>query len=365
MTRLHRFRPWLWVGCLSLLSLAWTAHCAAQNTPNTPPQSPSQPLAAGSTPAEHVRGAEQTLLTFPEWFLVFSPNEFAQWTATHAPSQFPWWGHIGQLWGSYASVTRESQRRDMAPNPGYHLMIMVIGVSTTVEYAIRSAYESLVGRLTESTASHQTAEDHLAAQVAQEYVDFIQVRPWYEFDFATPLQRLWSQTGWWGDAPLRKWERKFALSTEYSVKMLYARLITLGTHSVYDAPLPTTAVIVRGTLPAADPQWPDVQVLQRWDDGQTLLTIPRYEAFTHYAQYLAQHGVQLERIAGNNGSILVSLLVPPTWQAPADVQTLFSQSIITGDQGQRVALMVPVASLSQHLRQWQAAGVPVEHIFDY
>src|SRR5689334_1861545 len=98
-------------------------------------------------PQEHRRGPEQTYLTFPEWFLVFSPAEFAAFTKDHSPSEFPFLGHIGQLWESYAAVTRATMDDRFAFNGGYHVMIMVIGVSTTVEYAIRSAYETIVGRL--------------------------------------------------------------------------------------------------------------------------------------------------------------------------------------------------------------------------
>ncbi|MFD2270216.1 hypothetical protein ACFS07_01390 [Undibacterium arcticum] len=34
-----------------------------------------------------------------------------------------------------------------------------------------------------------TEEDVFAAKVAQEYVDFIRVDPWYEFAFASRLQK--------------------------------------------------------------------------------------------------------------------------------------------------------------------------------
>ena len=61
---------------------------------------PSKPVAG----PEHVRGVEQTLLTFPEWFLVFSPHEYAEFIAGNEPSRFPYYGHIGQFWQSYQAV---------------------------------------------------------------------------------------------------------------------------------------------------------------------------------------------------------------------------------------------------------------------
>ncbi|GAC1528316.1 MAG: hypothetical protein NVS2B4_06250 [Ramlibacter sp.] len=65
---------------------------------------------------------------------------------------FPFYGHIGQFWNGYWAVSRESRAMGQDLNPGYHLMVMVIGTSTSVEYLLRLVYESLVGRLTQATA---------------------------------------------------------------------------------------------------------------------------------------------------------------------------------------------------------------------
>lgn len=326
-------------------------------------------LAAAQTPKsvagpEHVRGPEQTLLTYPEWFLVFSPHEYAEFTAKHRPSQFPYYGHIGQFWQSYLAVTEQTRQLELDLNPGYHMMIMVIGVSTTAEYALRSAYERLIGRLSEVLSTQPTAEDRYAAKVAKDYVDFIRVLPWYEYDFAGRLRGLWTETGYWGEDPLRKWERKFALSTEYGFKMLYGKLIKLGTKSVYDEPSLVTAVVTR-TVPAPDLKLPAIKLLQALPDGRALITVPRYEAFLVHAQALAAKGMNFEEIAGNRSFILVSLLTRPDWTAPLDLPVLFVQPILTRPDRQRVALMVPVNRLAMQLRQWQAAGLQVEHIFDY
>src|SRR5215470_20076822 len=99
------------------------------------------------TPAEHRRTADQTFLTFPEWFLVFSPAEYAEFVASRAPSEFPFNAHICELWQGYGHAIRATEH--MPFNAGYHVMVLVIGISTTVEYALRSAYEMLIGRLTE------------------------------------------------------------------------------------------------------------------------------------------------------------------------------------------------------------------------
>ena len=317
------------------------------------------------TPKEHQRGAEQTFLTFPEWYLVHSPAEYAVFVRKNNPDGFPFWGHIGQFWSSYGAVYQAS-RNDYPPNFGYHVMIMVIGVSTTIEYALRSAYETLVGRLSGLTQMRgMTPEDSLGAAVAQEYVDFIRVLPWYEFDFVKPLKVLWRDTDLWGPDLLRKWERRYALTTESGIKAMYAWAIKKATKAAYDDALLVTAVVLDRLPPDSERALPDLRVLQRQPDGAVLALAPRYEAFKVYASRLAQGGAQLREIAGNRGVILVSALVPRDWQASAGDRILFSQPIITRPAEKRVALVTTVPALSAALNRLNAPGSTLEHVYDY
>ena len=153
------------------------------------------PIVSGplTAPAEHRRPPDQTFLTFPEWFLVHSPAEYAHYLGSGAPvSAFPLFAHVGQFWQAYAAVTHEVSRFPF--NGGYHLMICVIGTSTTIEYALKGVYEHTIGRLAEATVSgrEQVPEERFAAAYAQRYVDFIRVDPWYLFDFGAELKTLWS-----------------------------------------------------------------------------------------------------------------------------------------------------------------------------
>lgn len=341
---------------LGALALAVSALCAAPAA-----SAPVAPI----TPPEHVRGVEQTFLTYPEWFLVFSPAEYASFVVKSPPDQFPFFGHIGQFWEGYKAVFDESLANGHDVNPGYHLMVMVIGVSTSVEYALRSAYETLIGRISHALASGQTDEDVLAARIAQEYVDFIRVLPWYEFDFWKPLTTLWASTAWTGSNMLRKWERRYALTTEYGIKALYAKLIKLGTKSIYDAPLMVTAVVLR-PAPAPDAKLPELTLLKTFPDGATLATVPRYEAFMVYAQALADKGVDFQEIAGNRSVILVSLVGESAWRPAKGIgKLLFEQPILTQPGRKRVVAAANVTQLGAALREWAHAGVQVEHIFDY
>lgn len=316
-------------------------------------------------PSEHRRGLEQTFLTYPEWFLVFSPAEYAAFTAQNSPSDFPFFGHIGQFWGSYKAVFDETRQQGLDLNPGYHLMIMVIGVSTTVEYALKSAYEGVMGRLSDFAGGHATAEDAYAAKVAQDYVDFIRVLPWYEYDFWSKLKVLWQDVPYSGSGMLRKWERRFMLTNEYLLKAGYAQLIKLGTKSVYDAPLLVTAVHL-SAAPTSNQKYADIKILQTFADQSVMATVPRYEAFTRYASHLAQQGIDFRDIAGNQTVILVSLLGGQTWKPQVGIEKiLLEQNILTVAGQKRIVATVKVPALAAALRDWSKEKVQVEHVFDY
>jgi hypothetical protein len=323
-------------------------------------------LSRSLVPVEHQRTPDQTFLTFPEWYLVYSPAEYATFVKDRNPSDFPFFGHVGQFWQSYRAV-HNATKDDYPFNFGYHVMIMVIGVSTTVEYALRSAYETTIGRVAELTRrGGATEEDKFGALIAQDYVDFIRIEPWYKYDFLDKVKRLWRETTFWGPNLIRKWERKYALTTEYLIKAVYGWLIKLGAQSSYDEPLPVTAATLNQWPASLTSTLPNLKLLRQHADGSALVTLPRYQAFTAYSLQLAQHGVRFAKIAGNASQILISVLLP-AGQLPdiPPAKTLFTQPILTEPARQRVAWVVPVASLSAVLVELAQRGFEVEHVYDY
>lgn len=315
-------------------------------------------------PPDQRRSVEQTFLTYPEWFLVHSPAEYAGMVDTRPAHEFPFMRHIGQLWSSYGNVIGEQRRQHYPANPGYHVMIGVIATSTTAEYAIRWGYENTVGRISWATASGLTPEDRYGAAAAQDYVDFIRKQPWYLFDFRSRLTGLWTELPATGPDMIRKWERRFALTTEYAVKGVYGKLIALATGAAYDPALPTTEV-VSDRVPDSLPPGGGIKVVRRLDDGRALLELPRYDAFKDAAGYLAAHGVRLVDIAGNESVILVTVQVERARRFEGDARVLFEQPMITLADRKRVGLVLPVGALSDFLRTADAEGIAVEHIYDY
>ncbi len=196
-------------------------------------------LYAGHAPgppglARYLRAEAFTFLTLPEWYIVFSTDEYAQFIRRSPPSAFPYLAAIGQYWGAYGAAC-DATRGRYPFEFGYHVMLGVIGVSLTAEYGVKAVYENTVGRLTEWLFSTDTPEDVFAAAVATEYGRFMHTTPWYQFPFADRLRDLWSDVPWWGPRAVRKWERRMALSLELGVKAGYGAVMGMGSQAAYGA----------------------------------------------------------------------------------------------------------------------------------
>lgn len=317
-------------------------------------------------PIEARRAEEQSLLTFPEWYLVHSPAEYARIVETRPAHAFPFIEQTAQLWAGYREVTGEQIRGHYPLNPGYHLMILVIATSTTVEYALRSLYENTVGRASWLLGGNQlTDEDTYAAKAAQAYVDFIRQRPWYEFDFMARLKGLWTEVPLTGPGLVRKWERRYALTTEYACKALYGKLIEHATDAAYEDESMVTEVVVE-RLPRHWVAPPQVNVLERLPDGRARLSLPRYYNFRIAATALAEQGIPLTDIAGNTEGILVTVWAKTETPIPeGHWRVLFEQALTQPAHTRRIALWMPVSELTPFLKNAPGMGLMTEHVYDY
>jgi hypothetical protein len=318
------------------------------------------------TPKEHRRAPDQTFLTYPEWFLVFGPAEYAVYLQHHTSSRFPFMTHVFQAWESYQAVDDQTHGV-FPPNDEYHTMIKVINTSSTIEFGLKAAYETVIGRITDiGDGEVATDEDRFNATYARDYVKFLDLAPWYEFDFIAQTRRLWSDSSALGSHPLRKWERRYFLTTELLVKASYGKLIKLATKSAYDTPSPVTAVIVDRQ---PDEFWQagnDFKVLSTLPNGSTLATLPRYTPFTALAIGLAKQGIRFQEVAGNRTAILITALGSSDRKPTgSDLTLLFSQPLPTKPGESRWAVATPVKSLHDVLRELEEQGLVVEHVFDY
>jgi FAD/FMN-containing dehydrogenase len=314
------------------------------------------------------RDEGQTFLTHPEWYIVYSSDEYAEWLARKLPTEFPYASSIAQFWIDYDEATRQTSHA-YPTNYGYHVMLAVIGVSYSAELALKGLYENTIGRLSDFIAGGKlTDEDHYAAAVAADYGRFIHVRPWYEYSFGSKLRHLWSGVPLWGNAPVRKWERRAFLTTEYGIKAMYAEAITLATHAAYNPQAETMPVVVTGWTDAVAAHHAAVKTVARLDSVHTLVTVPRYDEFRDAMRELAaaNDGVRIAEIAGNR-EILLTGVAPAAWRYESvSGRVTYELPLPTDASRKRVALRVPVDDLLAVLRQLDAAnGLVVDHIYDY
>jgi hypothetical protein len=317
------------------------------------------------TPKEHRRAPDQTFLTYPEWFLVFGPAEYAEFLQHHTSSNFPLMTHVFQAWESYRAVD-DQIRGVYPPNDEYHTMIKVINTSSTIEFGLKDVYETVVGRMTDvGSGEIATDEDRFNARYAREYVAFLDTAPWYEFDFMEQMRRLWRNSSLLGAHPVRKLERRWFLTSELAVKAVYGRMIKQATRSAYEVPSPVTAVVL-DRHPEDSPATKEVKILNALPDGSILATLPRYAPFTPIALEFARQGVRFQEIAGNRTAVLISVIGPSDWQFPSQqCKLLFRQPIPTKQGQSRWVLATRVPSLHQALRELVEAGATVEHVFDF
>jgi hypothetical protein len=313
------------------------------------------------------RPVEDSYFSYPEWYIVWSYEERAQYLPKNVPSGFPYFASIGQYWKSYCFICGLTHSRHQF-NFGDHLSSFVLGGSFALEYSIRGAYEQTIGRLSEWTSSHELVEeDAYAARVAREYADFVYIRPFYEFHFAHALAQLWRETPLWGKHPIRKCERKFILSLDYGLEALYAWVLERASHLTYGVESDETYVWIESAPESVFKGFPRVKIVTETTRPTYIVSIPRYQEFTDLAVQLAKHDVHFLQIAGND-EIMLTIVAPKNWSydlAASDGSLLFTEDILTQPGVKRTALECAVRSLGDILNKLASHGAKIEHIYDY
>jgi len=311
----------------------------------------------------YFRNESATYLTLPEWYIVYSADEYASFVKSRAPSRFPYFSAADQYWRYYEQACRATKR--VYPfDPGNHLMLGVIGMSFWAENVAKGLYENTIGVLTENIGFYHTDEDLFARKTAQEYAEFIHTTPWYEFPFAMKLKRLWTQTPLWGPEPVRKWERRLVLSVEYTVKAVYGWLIGLGTRGVYQ---PEDLVIHAWLDDAPQRIFADTRIrkVKTLGPRSYIVALPRYAAFTPVVMALVKQGVKFHDLAGNNEILLTAIAPRDLNLHPPSGGIVLSEEILTNPATKRIGVRVPVRTLHVILADLPTRGASVEHLYDY
>jgi len=313
----------------------------------------------------YYRAEEQTVLTIPEWYLVFNPLEYAAFLeAGNNPSDFPFMASLNEYWTLYdrAISVSESYQVD---NSEYMTMLQVIGVSTTVEYMFKSLYENTVGRFTRWTAGNEdTEEDKIIAQAQRAYSDLIFDEAWYVFNFGEWIDRIWSDTDIFGKNFIRKLERKLFFTGEYGFKVIYAKLIGAASQATYEHG--NGLIYLVATVPdAIKDELPESVGIVYEESGNSLLSIPRWGAFTKAVPKLVSQGVSISEISGNK-HIAVSYIADAGTKLDSTAGvSLFESKVVSSSDLIRKVVMVDVSKIGELLSEIGNSNSKLEHIYDY
>jgi FAD/FMN-containing dehydrogenase len=311
---------------------------------------------------DYFRAEEQTILTVPEWYLVFNPKEYADYLeAGKNPSDFPYYASIDEYWKLYdRSMKLVSEA--YPENEEYNTMLQVIGISITMEYAGKMIYENTLGRIFGWLANRKTSDQEKVILEAQRaYSNFIYDTAWYEFEFLPWINKVWAVSDESGASWLRKWERTLFFTLEFTFKAGYAKLIAWAAQSSYEAPVTDIYLVLSGT--DSIPQG-DIKLIKAREEKQ-IIAVPRWGAFTKTLTSLSDSTLVIHEIGGND-EIAVSVLLDKTSTLDFyEAEILYESKVVTNDALKREVYFMPVNKLLPFISYAKKSKIEVEHVFDY
>ena len=313
--------------------------------------------------AGYRRKLNNTFFTLPEWYIVYSFEDFGRFLDRASESQFGYLNHIFGFWRSFCTINRA------VPATGESLtevktMIYIIGISYSVEYAVKGFYENTIGRVFEWIRGDKlTPQDEFGRAVLQDYAAFLYTVPWYKYPFREKLDGLMAIPAP-TPSPLRSWERDFALGAEYFVKIGYASLIQKALDAGGDNE-PRDVMFVVAAPPQVLANEPRIKTIRALDAQWQLVQAPRYKAFTEIVQTLLDQGFGIAEIAANH-DILITVIAPDA--AKLDIKgtmELFSLELDARPGFRRAGLKARIDQLVDINRELKAKGASIEHFYDY
>jgi FAD/FMN-containing dehydrogenase len=316
-----------------------------------------------------LRPEEQTYLTVPEWYIVFSSDEYAQLLKAQSPTQFPWFSSIAQFWKVYSHVIRET--KGVYPvNWGYHVMISVIGTSFSAEYLIKGLYENTIGRVTSWLSTDKTgifvsSTDHFMQKLQEEYVTFIRLKPWYEFPFMKYYKSLWAEQPLPNESRLRRWERRIFYSGELLAKAGYGWVIGKATQATYSPEDFEIQVLVKGDPEKFKKIDPRLKVDKTAREGYFVGSLPRYEPFTDILPKFSGEDFTFYEIAGNQRIVATFLAPQDTTALKPFYDGLYRWPILTQTGMERQLVSLEPKQLLKLLDSIKGKPIVLDHAFDY
>ena len=302
---------------------------------------------------KHHRPETRTLLTYPEWYIVHAYEDYARVLEIGDPHEYHFLQAILGFWRSVCTLSRASGKLGSIDSETKQ-MVYVIGISFTAELLAKAAYEETVGRLfTALRGSNRAALDHLSAEQAKNYAEFLNQVPWYKWDFSFASQTLSNNDA----EQLRDRERQIALSIEYTIKAAYAKIIAAAVSEVGTDAL-TLRMIVDDVTTDTLETLKGVEIIGETEKGTEIETL-RYRALTHLIQDMAMLGVEFVEIAGND-EIMFTVI-----SERAEFFGAVHSDTRQGFKDYRHLILTKITDLASEIRVLESGMGWLEHVHDY
>lgn len=311
---------------------------------------------------DYYRPFDNAYLALPEWYIVYSADEYAVTLKDGLPSQFSYFGASKDYWNQHEHVLNLT-KDSLNNNENYRTVLSVIGWSFTVENFIKGIYENTIGKLSEWIAGNtQVAEDVYAATIAKDYATFIYNYPWYDFSYWNAFKGVWTfdnDIDYSLRQDFRRLERKLILSVEYGIKSIYSSLIAYVTHSKFGVQDDVVYAIVTR------------------DGGTTkeIIEAPHYHPFTkmllaELEKERTNTGFEILDISGNNKITLSYQDSVGANAVEGSTEILRDTEVIGMESGEtkqkdRITVEVPVPRISVVYKNLAERGILIDHFYDY
>lgn len=294
---------------------------------------------------------------------MYNPKEYANYLESGKnPSDFPFYKSIDEYWKLYDRSLKLTSKA-YPENSEYKTMLQVIGVSMTMEYGAKILYENTIGRFFSLFAEEKSSESEKVIIEAQKaYSDFIYQTAWYEFKFLPWITKVWTASEKSDHSVLRKWERTFLFTVEFSFKAFYSQLIEWAAKSTYETPVDKIYLIVSNVDSIKESK--DIKIIKR-DRDKMIIAITRWEVFTKQMIELSKQDVKIFEISGNDEIAISTIMNKSQDIKLQDIKLLYQSQIVTDEKLKRNVYLLPVEKLLPFIKILQSNNVTVEHVYDY
>jgi FAD/FMN-containing dehydrogenase len=311
----------------------------------------------------YYRAEEQTILTVPEWYLVFNPKEYSDYLESGKnPSDFPFYKSIDEYWRLYDRSLKLTSKA-YPENAEYKTMLQVIGVSITMEYGAKMIYENTIGRLFSFFSEEKISKEEKTIMEAQRaYSNFIYQTAWYEFKFLPWIKQVWNTSNSTNCSLIRKWERTLFFTCEFTFKAFYAQLIQWAANSSYEAPVNNIYLIVSNDGLIKENN--NLKIIKKEGD-KMIISITRWGVFTEELKKLSSQNIKIYEISGND-EIAVSLIMNKNQMLTnRKNELLYESRIISNNRLKRNLYLLPVNELLTIIKESKNKNITIEHVYDY